>query len=341
MRPLLVPGFALLALGSLGASSPSSAAACEGDSVRWNPQRSWPIACEADVPLDGLVLLEGDALAADLPGGEGPLEVVLSQMEGGEARARYLGEVTSIAPDAALFRSERELLPHTDYQLTARRLGSSEAAYTSKFTTGERRLAPLTLQAAPTLQVEQYDEAPKQCTRDGCGVERCQESGEPVATRAVRIAVPAISGGIEQRPYVVSAELTRAQGASVVASSDSVATQANRRSFLLVAVPRELPAGEACVTLRARDVAGHELRSAPVCTTLPALEQPPVSGAASEGPSASEPLALRESVEPVSAEHNAEGCAIGRSEQRLQGLGWLALGLTLARLRSRKRATVH
>jgi hypothetical protein len=352
---LLSSSLTLGLLASLsGLALHSSAYACDVEApVRWNPERSWPAACESNIPTDGFVLLEGDALPADIAGGQGQLDVTIERTIEGAAVELFAGKLSFPDAKSALFQSDRPLSPQADYQITAFRRspdGQEQGSrFTSKFTTGELALAPLSL-SAPTLQLEQFDKELEDCALDACGLERCESLDQTVATTYVRVAVPPIEGGIEQRPYAVSAALTvrdASDPAAVVATSDTAATQAGKRSFLVIEVPASAAGREGCVSVTATDLAGHEQTSESVCLALGQAEvAPEPSGAAAPAAAhtaVAEPSLLSEHVDAVSADTDAAvaqagGCAVAATGESASGLGWLALALTLARLRARKRA---
>jgi hypothetical protein len=348
----------------------SAASACDtAPQLRWNPERSWPAACESDVPTDGFVLLEGDALPSDLAGGEGQLVVWLERTVDGQAVEKFAGSLSFPSDKSALFHSEAPLQPNADYLISAERQAADGsvlgARYTSKFTTGALALAPVSFRDAPSVQLEQFDAELQECAADSCGVEHCRALDVTVPTTSVRVRVPAIEGGIAQRPYAVSASLSLRGDlgqAPAVATSDSAVTQAGKHSFVVVDVPHGSIASEACVTITATDLAGHSATSEPVCIALPS----PVAEAAipEQGSTVAAPdtvLAASSAVPPavdrdqasgepefsqqvdalsadaVAAIDDAGGCAIGEGRSSLGGFGWVALALTLAPLRSRKR----
>jgi hypothetical protein len=349
--PALLAPVLCLTLQAL-APTDAAASACDADTAtRWVPQRSWPAACEPDAVTDGLVLLEGDALPLDAPGGEGELHVVVQRMVAGQPVETFEGKVSRPDATSALFQSERPLAPHTDYQISAVRVGldGSELGYkfTSAFTTGARSVAPLAFEGAPTLRYEEVESERFECVTDACGDKRCTPGDELVQLKSVRVAVPSIVGGVDLRAYAVSAKLTASFSngqAPVVATSDTAATQAGKRSFIVLELPALPAAAEGCVTITATDAAGHTLTSEPVCTALPGDEQPYDD----EGPAIEvlDQLGLSQTSEsatevsggaPVTAEASAQGCAIGQNRGSLGSLGWLGLALTVARLRTRKR----
>jgi hypothetical protein len=346
--PLLVAG---LVVSLSCVASHAAALECEGAAnPSWTPQRSWPAACEPDVPTDGFVLLEGDALEGATASGEGALSVTLQRMHEGVALETFDGQLTYPDATSALFRSARPLAASADYQITAQRVAPDGRTlgerFTSKFTTGVRSLAPLTFHAAPELSIEQFDKEVVACTTDACGAKHCEGTDESVPATFARVAVPPIQGGIEQRPYAVAASLTLGGStqAAPVATSDSAATQAGKRSYLVIEVPRDTQAREACVTVSATDLAGRKTSTPPVCVALPEPEPlPALARTSPTSESAASALASSPGFDDVTGEQqsagaDAGGCAIGATGRGANGLGWLALVLTLARLRSRKRA---
>lgn len=333
----------LVALAPLLASA-SPARASEGDgAVRWLPERSWPGACETDVPTNGLVFLEGPAREASAPGGDGTLHVFVQRMEGETPLETITGTVSYPDATSAVFRAAQPLAPNADYQLTAQRVSPDgtplSPSFTSDFTTGSRTLAGPAFRAAPTMQLEAFDKEVERCDAPASGGDaRCVPTGETTPARYLRVAVPAIEGGLAQRPYAVSAALRASFGdgqAKVVAAAEE-AVQAGKRSFMLIEVPA-LPAdAQGCVTVSARDLAGNTVDSEPVCTQLDAAvddvagEAAPLQYAQAGGEGAEAAGAL-----PADA---AGGCAVGTRGAGAGSLAWLALALTLSRARFRKRA---
>ncbi|MDB4975190.1 MAG: hypothetical protein JWN48_3531 [Myxococcaceae bacterium] len=356
LSALLVPAVCL----TLQASS-AAANTCGGEaSARWVPQRSWPAACEPDVTTDGLVLLEGDELSRDAQGGDGELSVTIQRIVQGNPVETFAGKVSHPDATSALFQSEKPLAPQADYQITAVRLGpdGSELGnkFTSAFTTGTRTLAPLALTGAPTLRYEEAETERYDCVTDECGHKNCQPGDDLVHVKSVRVAVPPIAGGVDIKPYSVSARLVASFSngqAPAVATSDTAATQAGKRSFIVLELPALPAAAEGCVTISATDVAGHTLESEPVCIALQADDAPydledesiPVLselGLWQSTQAASDRADVRTTSEAATdtttVEASAQGCAVGTSKASLGGLGWLSVVLTLARLRSRKSA---
>ncbi|MDB4988849.1 MAG: hypothetical protein JWN04_4027, partial [Myxococcaceae bacterium] len=254
---------------------------------------------------------------------------------------------------SALFQSEKPLAPQTDYQISAVHVAADGTVlgnkFTSAFKTGVRTLAPLSFATAPSMNYEEAESERYDCVADACGKQNCQPTDEMVHTKSVRIAVPAIVGGVDLKPYAVSAQLvasfTSGQ-APAVATSDTVATQAGKRSFLVVQLPALPSTAQGCVTISATDVAGHTLKSEPVCTSLPADDAPyddDVQGSASlndlsltQSVQSATGSGLDSSQQPTAVEASAaQGCAVGQGRASLGTLGWLAAALTLARLRSR------
>ena len=335
----------LAALGSLLVHT-SSARACEGEvAARWVPERAWPGACETDVPTNGLVFLEGAARDAATPGGEGELRVFVQRMIGEVPQETYEGTLTHPDATSAVFKSARPLAPNTDYQLTAQRVSQDgtplSVAFTSDFTTGSGSVPAPSFRAQPTLQLEAYDKELLKCDADACGEKSCVGTGEAVPARFVRVAVPAIGGGLTQRPYKVSTRLTAsfASGqAPVVATAEEATVQAGKRSYALVEVPSLSEAANGCVTVTATDIAGNTVTSESVCTALASDD-----GAEVRTEKAQEPAALvygdaaEEKGAGLEPADSAGGCAIGEGRTSANGLAWLALALTLSRVRSRKR----
>lgn len=347
MRSPSAPWFAcLLAVtgGSLVHASyaPSSAHACDDDTqVRWLPERTWPAACEREVPTDGLVFLEGAAREEGTPGGEGALQVKIQRMVAGVATETIDGEVADVGQNAAVFRSQKPLAAGADYIVVAQRVSPDgtplSVRFTSAFTTGSAGLSPIAFQADPTLQLESFDKELTVCDEpDACGEKRCTATGETAPANFVRIAVPPIEGGLTQRPYTVSATLTASSAsgqAPLVATADVAAVQAGKRSYMVIEVPEGAHDGEGCVTITAKDVAGHAQQSNPVCLTLPPA---PETATVSDTPEHVDALRLAPAVEGDA--DAAEGCALGRRNAPAGGLAWIALALTVARLRTRKRS---
>ncbi|MET0344236.1 MAG: hypothetical protein ABW252_24685 [Polyangiales bacterium] len=318
----------------LASASPAHAADAE-PAVRWAPERSWPGACETDVPTNGLVFLEGAARGSDLESGEGTLRVFVQRMEGESPVETIDGNVSFPDATSAVFQASHALAPNADYQLTAQRVSPDgtllSAPFTSDFTTGSNTLAAPSFRGAPTMQVEAFDKELERC--DGA---RCVPTGETEPARFLRVAVPAIEGGLAQRPYAVSAALSAsAHGsqAKVVATADDAAVQAGKRSFMVIEVPALPENVEGCVTVTARDLAGHEVRSEPVCTQLAAAAE-------SEGEASALQYAQGGDAEAEAAmpADTAGGCAVGTRGAGAGSLAWLALALTFSRARFRKRA---
>ncbi|MDB4987562.1 MAG: hypothetical protein JWN04_2740, partial [Myxococcaceae bacterium] len=94
LSALLAPAVCL----TLQASSVSAEACANNSATRWLPQRSWPSACEPDAVTDGLVLLDGDALSADTPGGDGELRITVDRLVAGQSGETFQGKVSR--PDA-------------------------------------------------------------------------------------------------------------------------------------------------------------------------------------------------------------------------------------------------
>jgi len=319
--------------------------------TRWTPQRSWPSACASDVATDGLVLLEGDALPSYALGGDGELHVTVERIVQGQAVETFEGKVSYPDPTSALFQSNRPLAPQSDYQITALRGAAQDVGrFTSAFSTGTRTLDALTFQGAPSVTFEEVEGARSECVIDACGKKNCKPGDDAVQLKSVRVAVPPVAGGVDVRPVSIAANLvaTFADGtAPRVATSDAVATQAGKRSFIVIELPALPSNAQGCVTITATDVAGHALTSEPICTALPADEQPyddDVEDVAvvdklahTTDPSTADEVDLESaSIEPH-VEASAGGCAIGTSSATFGNLGWMAAALTLAGLRSRKR----
>ena len=340
--------FSFVSLSSLALLAPSSAAAlaCGEAAPRWAPEHAWPAPCETNVPLDGLVLVGGDPEDDTTPAPEGTLELTLQRVENGVPVESVPGKVTHPDGTSALFRSDRPLVANADYLITARVLSESGAPaatpFTSSFTTGSGSLAPVGFRSAPGVELEQFDKELQACTQDACGQESCTPTGETGNVRSLRIAVPALAGGVAQKPYALEANVTLGAPngeAPVVATASAVAMQAGQRSFVVVDLPADVGAGEGCVTVRATDVAGHAVTSEPVCVAIPGASEGGIIPIGDEGfdrleSSASAQLERDESGAEVS--DNAGGCAVagGRAASGAS-MVWLALALTLARLRKR------
>ena len=337
----------LAALGSLLVHT-SSAHACEGEvAARWVPERAWPGACETGVPTNGLVFLEGAARDAATPGGEGELRVFVQRMIGEVPQESYEGTLTHPDATSAVFKSARPLAPNTEYQLTAQRVSRDgtplSVAFTSDFTTGTGSVPAPRFRAQPTLQIEAYDKELQNCEADACGDQHCVATGEAVPARFVRVAVPAIEGGLTQRPYRVSTRLTASFAggqATVVATADEAQVHAGKRSYAVVEVPHLSADANGCVTVTATDIAGNSVTSEPVCT---ALTSDAAGGNAVSDKAQTEPAALvfrgagEEDADGLAPADSAGGCAIGEGRSTsANGLAWLALALTLTRIRSRK-----
>ncbi|HEY6878538.1 MAG TPA: hypothetical protein VI299_10995 [Polyangiales bacterium] len=362
----------LLMLASLGAAAAlgwhaSSAQACADEpAARWVPQRSWPSACEPDAFVDGVVLLDGDAIPSYQLGGQGELKVSIQRMVAGAAVEEFPGKVSFPDATSALFQADRALPAGSDFMITAYRASIDGSPigdrFTSAFTTGTRALSPLALASEPTLSYEESDRKRHACSEDACGEQHCETSGELVHVRSLRVAVPEIAGGITGKPYQVSAELVAtfdAGQAPPVATRDNAVTQADKRSYFVLDLPALPFAAEGCVTIHVRDVGGHALDSKPVCMKFDADSAPrpadtdalgagsqikistrqPTDEEASEGLDQLELAStLDEATATPHANDSAGGCAIGQSGQGAGALGWLGLALTAVRLRPRKRS---
>lgn len=280
--------------GSLLHAPSVSALTCDGDAApRWNPERSWPSSCELGVPTDGFAVLSGDPLSEHEQGGDGELQVFVQRVSDGAPLERYDGEVSQADATSVLFRSAQPFAANADFILVAQRVGRDGTPrglpFTSSFSTGSDALASISFQQAAELSVEPSEQALHECTVDACGVEQCEPTGESEPVRLVRIAVPPIAGGIEQRPYEVSAQLTLRSAtaqAPLVATSDTVVTQANQRSFMVVTLPALATDMQGCVTLTARDIAGHEASLEAGCMDLPADELADDASALEDAPGA-------------------------------------------------------
>lgn len=328
-----------VSLGSLALYAPSASALECASAPRWAPEHAWPAPCETNVPLDGLVLVGGDPDDDTTPAPEGTLEVTLQRTENGAPVERIEGSLKHPDATSALFQSAQPLAPNADYLVTARILGADGAAlgtpFTSSFTTGSGALATVGFRGAPSVQVEQFDKEGQSCTKDACGQEQCTPTGDNANVRSLRIAVPALAGGVALKPYAVDARVTLGAPtgeAPVVASASAVATQAGQRSYLLVDLPPDVGAGEGCVTVEATDVAGNGVKSEPVCVTIPD---------AGDGDESFGRLELNargdaRDEQGAAVSDSAGGCAVG-----LGGVagaangGWFALALLLARRRRR------
>jgi hypothetical protein len=359
----------LLLLASLGAVAlpaltPSRAQACADEpAARWVPQRSWPAACEPDAFTDGAVLLEGDALPSHTLGGDGELKVFVQRTVAGAPVEDFAGKLSFPDETSALFQADRALPASSEFLITAYRASVDGTPigtpFTSSFTTGTRSLAALTMASEPTLSYEEADRKRHSCGVDACGEPLCTTSDELVHVRSLRVAVPEITGGLDGKPYRVTAELVATFGAgqaSAVATSDSAATQADKRSYFVLDLPALPDSAEGCVTIHVLDVAGRTLDSEPVCMKFdadhaPQPASPDALGAESqikvttrgEQPAVDEAeleeLELSTSVDEATAQQaSAGGCTIGRNHGGAGVVGWLGLALTLARLRPRKRS---
>lgn len=337
------------------------ASACDAEAtVGWLPERSWPSACEPSALIDGFVLLEGDKLPADVGGGEGALHVVVERMIQGQVVETFPGKVSHPDATSALFQSDRQLPAHADFQVSAQREASDgtplSAKFTSAFTTGEASLPPLSLAGQPGLKLEESEQERFDCSKDACGEETCKSTGDLDLVKSLRIAVPAIQGGIDLRSYAVSAKLVASFSngqAPVVATTDIVDTQPGKRSFMVLEVPPLDYAAEGCVTITATDAAGHTVQAAPVCLPLAADVGPAFgtgvqlvegnNSSASQSEAAAQDKSDLESSEfgtstsaltDAAAVSSSQGCSVGRAGGGASNVGWLALALTLVRLRS-------
>jgi hypothetical protein len=358
-RALSISLFASLALA---AWPTSSAQACANDpAARWVPQRSWPSACEPDAYTDGAVLLEGDAIPSYTLGGDGELKVFVQRMVQGAPVEDFTGKVSFPDETSALFQADRALPPAADFMITAYRASIDGTPigdkFTSAFTTGTRALKPLAMASEPTLSYEESQRKRHSCETDSCGESRCSTSDELVHVRSLRVAVPEITGGVEGKPYRVSAELVATFGAGqapAVATSDSAATQADKRSYFVLDLPALSEAAEGCVTIHVHDVGGRVLDSKPACMKFdPDHAAQPAPGDAlgadnqikittqAEVDEELEELEFSTTVDEATAapqEASVGGCAIGQTRGGASVVGWLGLALTLARLRPRRRS---
>ncbi len=350
----------------LGAALPTGVAqACASDpAARWVPQRTWPSTCEPDAFVDGAVLIEGDAIPSYTLGGDGELKVFVQRVESGAPVEDFAGKLSFPDDTSALFQADRTLPASSDFVITAYRASVDGSPigdkFTSAFSTGTRTLGSLALASEPTLSYEDAVRKRHTCSTDSCGQSRCLTSNELVHVRSLRVEVPEITGGIDTKGYRVSAKLVASFGAGqapAVATSDSPATQAGKRSYIVLDLPAMPEQAEGCVTIHVEDVGGRSVDSKPVCMKFDADDaQQPADGSALGADSQikittrGEPedaeldeLELSSTVDeategPQAAQASAGGCAIGRTQGGLGTLGWLGLALTVARLRPRKRS---
>jgi hypothetical protein len=356
----LLGSFACLALHTA-----STALACDAEpTVRWVPERAWPSACEPSALTDGLVLLEGDKLPAGTGGGEGELHIVIERMIQGQVAETYPGKVTKTDSTSVLFKSDRALPAHADFQVSAQREAADgtplSAKFTSAFTTGEAALPTLGFTGEPSLRLEQAEQERFDCRKDACGDEACKATGDLALVKSLRIAVPSIQGGVDLRSYAVSAQLVASASngqAPVVATTDTTDTQPGKRSFLVLEVPSLEYASQGCVTITATDVAGHTVQTAPVCVALPADVGPAFGSGVQllnrdDSEVAQSEAAAQEKADLDGTEYGtstdaltetpasitgAQGCSVAPNTRASAGtLGWLALGLTVVRLRTRR-----
>lgn len=350
-------------LACLALPTVARASACDSEAtVRWLPERSWPSACEPSALIDGFVLLEGDKLPTDAGGSEGELHVVIERMIQGQVVETFPGKVSHTDATSALFQSDRPLPAHADFQVSAQLEASDgtplSAKFTSAFTTGEASLPPLSLAGQPGLKLEESEQERFDCSKDACGDETCKATGDLDLVKSLRIAVPAIQGGIDLRSYAVSAKLVASFSngqAPLVATTDIVDTQPGKRSFMVLEVPPLDYAAEGCVTITATDAAGHTIQAPPVCLALPADVGPAFgtgvlidvnSNSASQNEAAAQDKSDLDSTEygtstnaltDAAAVSSSQGCSVGRANGGAGNVGWLALALTLVRLRSSAR----
>jgi hypothetical protein len=331
------------------------------------PERSWPSACEPSALLDGFVLLEGDELPAGTGGGEGALHVVIERMIQGQVVETFPGKVLKTDATSALFHSDRPLPAHADFQVSALLEATDgtalSAKFTSAFTTGEASLPPLSFAGEPTAKLEESEQERFDCHKDACGDETCKSTGDLDLVKSLRIAVPAIQGGIDLRSYTVSAQLVASFStgqAPLVATTDIVDTQPGKRSFMVLEVPPLDYVAQGCVTITATDAAGHTVQSQPVCLPLPA-DVGPLFGSgvrliegsntsASQGEAAAQDKADLDATEfgtstsaltDAASINGSQGCSVGRANGGVGMVGWLALALTFVRLRSGLRSRVR
>lgn len=325
-------------LAVLGAASwtAAPARACDEEAAQgFRPERSWPAACERDVPTDGLVVLEGSANPPRNAAEKGPLRVQIKRMRDGAAVETFAGEVREVGPNLAVFRSQVPLPEGSDFVVSAVRVAPDgtplSAPFTSAFTTGHTPLPALAFRSVPTVQLEAFDKELEQCeVVDACGERRCTKTGETVPTHYLRIAVPEIDGGLAKLPYRVSATLTSDREASaVLAAQEAKGVPPGHRSYMLLELPPRDREGRGCVTITASDAAGHEAAAETVCLALPAPEAPP------SRPEHVDALRLASPAAPEAQAASAGGCTLGGPADT-SGLAWLALILTFSRRRSRK-----
>jgi hypothetical protein len=339
-----LPWFACLsaAIGALSMDV-ASARACADEAERaWLPERSWPAACERDIPTDGLVVLEGPARASHVSRGKGDLRVQIKRMLGGTAVETFEGNVIEVGPNAAVFRSKVPLSGDTDYVLTAQRVSSDgtplSAPFTSAFTTGHTALPSLAFRSVPTIQLEAFDKELEHCeAAEACGDQRCTPTGETAPTHYLRISVPEIDGGLTKLPYSVSATLTSdgAGETAVLATQEAPDVRTGLRSYMLLELPPRDRDGRGCVTVSATDAAGHQADAETVCLALPASDAPPPPTPAQ--PEHLDALRLATPAAPDESATATGGCTIARGASSTSDLLWLALVLAMMRPRARKR----
>jgi hypothetical protein len=227
----------------------------------------WPPDCTRDMPRDGLVLLDREALgSAQDSGGAAPdtLEVRLLRSADGApvdgALATPDWGTTSLLP----WRSQAPLEADTEYKIEVRRKDAqavvSEPGLSGYFTTGSAFLAPLAFSGRPAVRL--LAQAPR-------------AAAEPAPELLlVRIALPPLSGGLAQRTLRVTAAWSERPGheptEGLRARHEQSAIPGETLGFELEAQLGDA-AHERCLEITARDDLGHELALEPeLCVSLPA-----------------------------------------------------------------------
>jgi hypothetical protein len=285
------------------------------------PGPVWPPDCTRDMPRDGLLLLDAEALADS--GGALQVRLVRSA-DGGEVKGDF-DDTRALPRGLRAWRSQEPLAPDTEYRVELGQAASAEQRRISYFTTGEAFLAPLAFSARPALRLiarEPAADAP---------------DSEPVL---LRVALPALSGGLPQRPLHVAATLDE-EGAAQSDARDVRPGQPLTFEFgsELTSEPREL-----CVEISAQDDLGQALRlDPPLCVSLPARSHPPELAARTlDAASASEDAAAStsESAAPEPATSQAaaldsapaSGCSISPASSSGLASTWpLLLALVVRR----------
>jgi hypothetical protein len=296
-------------------------------------QPIWPPDCTRDMPRDGLVLLDTSAFAE-----AASVEVTLRRSSDGAPVAGAFEAPAAPAGSPVRWRSHAALSPGTEYKIEARASDARATSLVGYFTTGDSFLAPLAFSGRPAVRV----------------MARAAQSAPDGEVVLLRIAVPALSGGLPQRTLQVSATLADVDTAELAAALRSGHAQSAQPGqalgFEVEALLRDAPS-QRCVQITARDDLGHELALDPeLCVSLPARAGAPgeTDGAAqahafeaqaaqeAEADDAArtfETQASQQAAAATTADPEAQGCAM--TGARTSG-GWLSIAL-LALCATRRR----